>query len=159
MISLNLRTQRNAGKGNADLQRGLDLLSGWCDKNKLTINTKKTKCMLFGLSNMVKKTVPPLLNLKGDILQYVKFYKYLGIILDPSLTFNKHATEMMNNAAFRIHQLAKIRYYINFRTAVTIYNSMVAPYLDYGDIFYISCHQQTVDQIQKMQNRGLRVCK
>ena len=59
---------------------------------------------------------------------------------------------------FLFHQLAKIRYYINFRTAVTIYNSMVVPYLDYGDIFYISCHQQTVDQIQKMQNRGLRVC-
>ena len=25
----------------SDLQRRLDLLSGWCDKNKLTVNTKK----------------------------------------------------------------------------------------------------------------------
>ena len=33
----------------------------------------------------------PLLNLKGDILQDI--LQYLGIILDPSLTFNKHACD------------------------------------------------------------------
>ena len=60
------------------------------------------------------------------------------------MTFNrpKHANEMMKNAAFRVHKLAKIRYYINFRTAVTV----------------TVLFQQTVDKIQKLQNRGLQVC-
>ena len=57
-------------------------MSVWCDKNKLTLNTIKSECMLHGLSSMLKKTVAPGLNLK---VQHVKFYKYFRVILDPSL--------------------------------------------------------------------------
>ena len=37
------------------LQNDLDRLYQWCHQNKLTINIKKTKSMIFGTNNMTKK--------------------------------------------------------------------------------------------------------
>ena len=39
------------------VQSALDRLVGWCEKNRLTINVKKTKGMLFGSKNKAHQTV------------------------------------------------------------------------------------------------------
>ena len=35
---------------------------------------------------------------------------------------------------------------------------MIGPIVDYGDIIYAGTSQQNLDKIQKLQNRGLRIC-
>ena len=35
---------------------------------------------------------------------------------------------------------------------------MIAPILDYGDIIYAGSNQDNLDKLQKLQNRGLRIC-
>ena len=32
------------------------------------------------------------------------------------------------------------------------------PYFDYGDIFLMKINQKTIDKLQKLQNRALRLC-
>ena len=54
--------------------------------------------------------------------------------------------------------LTKIRHLIDNRQALTIYKSKILPYFDYGDIFYIKTHQRTIDKLQKLQNRAIRLC-
>ena len=39
-----------------------------------------------------------------------------------------------------------------------MYKMKVLPYLDYGDIFYMSANEEHLDDIRKLQFRALRMC-
>ena len=54
--------------------------------------------------------------------------------------------------------LSKTRQFITNKQALTIYKSKILPCFDYGDVFYITTHQRTLDELQKLQNRAIRLC-
>ena len=54
--------------------------------------------------------------------------------------------------------LRHIRPYINEYTALKIQKIKIQPYIDYGDIFYLSANADKLEEIQKLQYRALRVC-
>ena len=139
------------------LQKDLDTLVAWCNKNGLTINTKKTKGMIFGTKKQLRRTVLPKLKMKNQELNYVKTYKYLGIILDQSLSYNPHINETIKLTSHKVYQLSIIRKYLTKNAAITIYKSMILPYFDYGDVFLINANQQLLGKIQRIQNRGLKI--
>ena len=140
------------------LQSDLDVLANWCELNKITINVNKTKAMIFGTKATVKRATKRELSLYNKRIDYIGVYKYLGLFLDSHLMFNKQLNEMVKTTAFKTHQLAKVRKYINKQTALSIYKSMILPYFDYGDILIISSHQNQLNKLQKVQNRALRIC-
>ena len=76
----------------SNMQNDLDNISNWCNSNKLTINSKRTKFMIVRSRNMLKKIKNINLDLKmdGQTLDRVHCYKYLGISIDDNLNFNKH---------------------------------------------------------------------
>lgn len=53
--------------------------------------------------------------------------------------------------------LYKIRSMINSNSAVQIYRSLILPVLEYGDLFLTSCTTKSLEKLQKLQNRLLRV--
>lgn len=61
---------------------------------KLVLNADKTKLMLFSNFTMVPQTVPVLSTLKGNIMEVVHEYKYLGVLIDNSLTFKPHIEQL-----------------------------------------------------------------
>ena len=142
----------------AGVQHDLLSLAEWCNVNRLTINSKKSKVMLFGMRNMLKKASCLDLFIGNNKLQYVKSFTYLGVKLDCKLNFEAHALECLRLVSHKLYMLSKIRNLITNKQAITIYKSKILPYLDYGDIFYISTHLRTIDKLQKLQNRALRLC-
>ena len=96
------------------VQKDLDNLSEWCRRNKLTINSKKTKYCIYGMRSNIKKskTIHTVLSLNNNILDRVCSYKYLEFILDDHLTFNKYISELCNIVSHKLYMLAKIRRYI-----------------------------------------------
>ncbi len=65
-------------------------VTNWYQKNKLSVNIKKSKFMLIGtqpaLANMNNVTV----NIRNQKLERVTSYKYLVIMLDSHLKFDTH---------------------------------------------------------------------
>ena len=94
----------------------------------------------------------------GTTLQYVNHFNYLGIKIENTVTFEQHANETVRMVAHKLYLLSRIRKYINIQQSITIYRSMIVPYFDYGDIFLININLKTIDKLQKLQNRALRVC-
>ena len=133
-------------------------LCEWCNKNQLTINQKKTKLMLFGTKNMLKQGKKPDTFIDDTKLHYVNQFNYLGIKLDSTLTFESHANETVRMVAHKLFIFSKIRKYITVQQAITIYRSKIVPYFDYGDIFLINISQKSIDKLQRLQNRALRIC-
>ena len=61
-----------------NLQSNLNHIGEWCNRNKLTINVGKTKAMIFGTRNKIKRNGKLTLNGRG--VDFVTSYKYLGVI-------------------------------------------------------------------------------
>ena len=64
------------------LQQKLNALQGYCDINKLSVNTKKTQCMIFNKTGRLLKNY--VFTYKNTKLECVREYKYLGFIVTPS---------------------------------------------------------------------------
>ena len=141
------------------LQSDLDNVANWCKGNKLSINVKKTKGMVLGTRSMVKKRfIIPKLKIQGNTIDYVFQYKYLGVTIDEILSFRAHLNNTIKLVAHKITTLNKIRCYISDDAAIKLYKTMILPYMDYGDIFFMNANSDQLKKLQTLQNRALRTC-
>ena len=151
-------THKDEGQAHLWVSTDLALFQEWCNQNQLTINLSKTKLMLFGTKNMLRHSSKLEVNLSGTKIQYVKHFNYLGMRLEDMLTFEFHAAETLRMVAHKLYLLSRIRKFVTIGQAISIYKSKVVPYFDYGDIFLLGINQKTIDKMQKLQNRALRIC-
>jgi len=74
------------------------------ENNHLEINFDKTEFMVFlkEHDHSIKLDDLQTVQLNGNTIKRVYTFKYLGIILDPSLTYNKHneSTKVSNKIKF-----------------------------------------------------------
>ena len=148
----------NAEEASVALQSSLDKFWEWSTTNRLTINTSKTKVMVFGSRSKVKKAKSVTLTLKDDILKKVPTFKYLGLTLDTTLNYNHHISSVIRIVLHKMTLLAKMKKYLNNDVALLIYKSMLLPYLDYADVIFYKSNSSDLDKLQRLQNRCLRIC-
>ena len=83
-----------SGKDSEDVtrlvQEDLDVFSRWCCYNKLSVNVRKTKAMMFG--NAFTHFNSDVFNVKlcGNEIDKAPKYEYLGIVIDENVTFTDH---------------------------------------------------------------------
>ena len=126
------------------IQTDLAGVHSWCDSNKLTINCKKTKFCLYGMRSIIRtgKMLDIKLSLNNQILEQVCSYKYLGLILDEHLNYNKHIKEMNKLVAHKLYLMSKIRKYITETACINIFKTMVLSLIEYCDIIYAGTSQE-----------------
>ena len=114
------------------LQQNLNLLQAYCEKWKLSVNIKKTKCMTFTRGTQ-KETFK--FTISGRPLENVKEYKYLGITVNakncsftPSL--EKLSTKA-TNALFALKSKLPLKL-ISVATALRLFDSCISPILLYA---------------------------
>lgn len=113
-----------------DLQNALNEFYSYCTQWKLKVNVNKTKIMVFSKGPTSKKLV----YYKGEVIENVKEFKYLGIVLSRTGSFikaKKHLCEQAQKAMYGV--IRKIR---NFNLPVNcqfdLFDKVVLPVLLYG---------------------------
>ena len=99
------------------------------------------------------------LKIDATSLKMVPTYKYLGFTLDSTLSYDYQVKCVSNMVSYKVNLLAKIRKYLTDDVALKIYKSMILPYFDYGDIMYDGANQGGLEKLQRLQNKGLKICK
>ena len=142
------------------LQSDLDSFSRWCNSNKLSLNVSKTKLMIFGIRQRVKKAKNTQLFMDNQSLQTVPTYKYLGFTLDSVLSFNGHINNnnVISMVMYKINLLSKICKCLTNSSALKVYKTMILPYFDYFDTIYGTAGTDGLDKLQRLQNKGLKLC-
>lgn len=135
------------------MNRNLKKLESWCIANRLTINSKKTKFVLFDKPRSANLKANLSLLISGDRLSGVDTYDYLGIMLDSTLTFRAHIDKIIAGCNQRIFSLAKIRKYVPLHVAVLIYKAVVMSKLNYGGMLCLGAAKSHLARLQKLQNR------
>ena len=128
---------KNTMKVKETLQKNINKFVEWCEINKLTINIRKTKVMVFGTRHFINKSKNIELSIGKELLQSVPTYKYLGINLDQTLNYNYHLKSIVGLISHKLFVFSKIRRYFDEFTALTIYKTMILPYFDYGDVIFM----------------------
>lgn len=57
----------------------------------------------------------------------------------------------------RLYTLKKIRWTLTRQDALTLFKSTILPYLDQGNPFYVFTYQNSLNSLQTLQNRALRI--
>ena len=83
--------------------------------------------------------------------------KSLGVTIDDKLDWHSHKEKLTKKIASGIGPLKRIRHLIPASTLHLIYQALVKPHFDYGDIVWDNCGKTLRDKLQKLQNRAARV--
>ena len=100
----------------------------WLNANKLTLNMRKTHFIVFKTAKKhISSSKSVLIN--NHPIKQVTTTKFLGIIIDSSLSWCDHILAIKGKASRGIGILSKTRRYFNYVTLRTLYYSIIYPYL------------------------------
>lgn len=131
----------------------LRLISEWLSLNKLSLNTKKTKMMLFhnrqkNISNLI-----PNLQLNGTQIELVKEFNFLGVLFDECMTWKSHINKICSKLSCTIGTLNRLKRFLPNYTLNTLYNALVLPHINYGILTW----GNNLNRVQKLQKWAVRV--
>jgi len=151
-----------ASKSVADINRALNAdlcnIEKWLDANRLTLNVRKCKSMLFGTIRRLRLETEELnLTLSGTYLEVVACFKYLGVWFDSCLTWSIHINKLCSTVSSRLGVLRRLVPILPPKTLSMLFNCMILPKIDYCDTVWGNCGKSLSDNLQKLQNRAARL--
>ncbi len=112
---------------------------------------------MLGTYQKISKAVDITINVGNAPLEQVSEYKYIGMWIDKNLNWNYHVDKMCSKLSRRLGILHRVKFNLPKETLYMLYNSIVLPYFDYGDVVYGNCSATTLKRLQVIQNRGTRM--
>ena len=121
------------------------------------MNSNKTKVMYTSTQFRLDRMPRCPLKCGNNTIGHVDSYIYLGIHLDAGMSLSLFASHLYNRIQVKMFTFSKIRKFIDKSTANIIYKQTILPILDYGGFLLDSCTQKLRDDLQKLQNKALRI--
>ena len=136
-------------------------LCDWFVDNKLSIHfgEDKTKSILFASKGKAKNAQKLTISYKGiEIKQHSKV-KYLGCILDQSLSGESMALHVINKINGKIKFLYRQNNFLNRDLRRMLCNSLIQPHFDYAStVWYPNLKKCLQKKLQTTQNKCIRFC-
>ena len=137
------------------MQTEINKVSEWLNVNKLSLNIKKTKYVLFRSPNRKPKQELKL-SINDENMKQVKNTIFLGIFIDECLTWNEHIAQVTKRIIRASGIIAKIRYFINRNTLKLVYYALY-PYLTYGNLIWGNTYKTRVQKMLNEQKKIIRL--
>ncbi len=114
------------------LQKAIDCMGEYCDKWRLAVNVSKTKVLIFGKAKTKKDKY--IFLYKGQALEIVDSYKYLGLTLNNNGSFKTAISNLKSQASRAMYSLlAKCRkLQLPLDLQLHLFDCTVVPILLYG---------------------------
>ena len=93
---------------NIKINKDLEALSQWLMGNKLTLNVKKTKYMIFHYKNMIVDYRNVELIIYNNTTEHVTQFKLQGVWFDSNLIFTTHYIKLrssINSYKYLLHKM------------------------------------------------------
>ena len=140
----------------SDLNSELKRLSKWLESNKLSINIKKTHYILFSLSKNIRNTSFNI-NINESTIEKVQSTRFLGVYIDDKLSWSPHINHVCGKLRKSIGILKRVKQLLNEKTLLTLYYTMLYPYLTYCHLIWGKASQSNLKRITILQKKALRI--
>jgi len=125
------------------------------EEQQLHLNFEKTNFMIFH-SPFMKIKDCDLINIGNSAIKRVECMKYLGLLLDEHLKWDRHCGALESKLASISGILWKLKSKLPQVTKKLIYHTLFESHLNYMSIIYGTACDKVISPIQKIQNRALR---
>ena len=118
------------------MNAGLNHLNDWSCANKLSLNTDKTKYVLFHKTKS-KDNLPlvlPDLFINDVKIKRENSLKFLGVMSNKNLTWKTYVKLVENKISMRVRIAFKASRSLNPKSLRSIYFALVHPYMNYANI-------------------------
>ena len=82
---------------------------------------------------------------------------YLGVYIDCHLTWHEHIDYICGKISKNINIMVKLKHYVSKATLISVYYSLIYPYLNYTCTLWGNNYNAPLSQIVKLQNKAVRV--
>ena len=140
------------------VNRELDNMSLWFKANKLSLNIDKTNYIIF--KNRHSNRVYNDLNIciDGIEISRVSYTKFLGVLLDDSLTWSKHTSNVVNILSKYCGIMYRLKDILPSNTLFSLYNTLMFPHLSYCNLIWADSNNTNLHKIHLKQKRIMRLC-
>ena len=140
-----------------EINNHLPAIYEWLCSNKLTLNLTKTKYIIFMPRQKESYNLYPPLTVANVYLEKSSCVKYLGVYIDCHLTWHDHIDYICNKISKNVNIMVKLKRHVSKATLVSLYYSLIYPYLTYACTLWGNNYNAPLSQIVKLQNKAVRV--
>ena len=145
-------------------QEELNKVEDWFNANKMQLNSKKTRYILFNIPRS-KRSDPFEIELGGEELHRVsedtkeKSVRLVGVELDEELSFKHHVANVKAKINRVNYILARSKNILPSDIRILIYNSLVRSVLEFASVLYGAARKGTISVLEKVQKKIVRNVK
>lgn len=140
------------------MQAALTVINQWAQQNRLTFSASKSASVLYSIDNH-KPCHQLLLNIEP--ISHCQSYKFLGVILDRSLTLREHVKYIKARVLRRLNVLRVLAGNKCWGASPIVlrkfFKSVILPILHYGAPIVTAASPQTLQPLDTLQNECLRL--
>lgn len=138
------------------LQSDIDKLTLWSKKWLLEFHPKKCKIMSLGRQSNANFSYFMTGNNQVHKIVRVENEPDLGVTFDPKLEFESHINNKINKANQIFSMIRRAYKFLDGRTFIPLYKSLVRCHLDYAVSVWSPHKQKFVDTIENVQRRATK---
>jgi len=133
-----------------NINKELLRITTWLTRNKLLINSTKTKMTVFHTPQ--RHVIYPDIIINNTHVETVDNFKLLGITINKHLQWNTHIEHISIKVSKYIGVLNRLKYTLPPRILHTLYNTLILPHFNYGLLVW--GHDTT--RLHILQKRAIR---
>ena len=135
------------------INKELERVNNWLAVNKLSLNVKKTKFMVFHTIQKVISPFVPDLKIGNVTLDRVKNFNFLGLTLNENMSWKPHTDIVANKISKYIGVMNRLKRYLPSHILKTIYNSLIQSNLNYSLLAWgFNC-----GRLKQLQKKAIRI--
>ena len=144
-------------KENLKTQNQLEIIQNWTKNQKMKLNVKKTKSMIFNFSKHHQFTTN--LEVDGENIEIVNEAKLLGTIITDKLTWDRNTQEIVKQAFKRMQLLNAAAKFTNSKNDLkVIYLTFIRSVLEKSAVvWHSSLKNQNKRDLERVQKAAIRV--
>ena len=136
----------------------LKLITDWLSLNKLSLNAKKTKMMIFHHRQRNISNIIPNLYINGSQIERVNEFNFLGTMFDECLTWKSHTQKVASKIAIVAGTISRLKRFLPSDILKTIYNALIQPHLNFSILLW-GKHTKRISKLQKWALRAITCSK
>ena len=136
------------------VNKELENVSGWMQRNRLSLNVEKSSFMLIH-NKKSKNNIK--LQINNSTIQRTEYTKYLGVLVDEKLRWKTHIDQVVKKLSKCMWAICRLRRYTSLTTLKMLYYALAYPHIQYCISTWGGAVQKHLDPLLKMQKRLVRV--
>ena len=139
------------------LERCIEDLRGWMNRNRLKLNDSKTEFIIFGTTSKLSSILTTSVRVGDENIKAVKHVRNIGAYFDNELKMTIQVKNMCKSAWLNLYNISKIRNYLTQDQAKTLVHAYVTSKLDANNSLLAGITVVQIKQLQRVQNAAAKL--